>query len=286
MRLERELAQSGKTLAGQSIQLADERFGVYVPPQRPAKGYGLLVFVPPWSDVRLPRGWSAVLDRRGVIFVSALKSGNEEDVFNRREPLAVLAADNVMALYAVDPERVYIGGFSGGSRVALRLALGYPDLFRGALLNGGSDPIGDRDLPLPPRDLFQQFLASSSIVYVTGEHDADHAVDESISVKSLHRWCMFNTVSQTEHRAAHTVAGAAALDGALGYLQQSREPQAGKVAPCRSAVEADLDARLQSAAALIAAGQAAGAEKLLNAIDERFGGLAAPRSVELAARLQ
>jgi hypothetical protein len=36
---------------------------------------------------------------------------------------------------------------------------------------------------------------------------------------------------------------------------------------------------------LIAQGRRADAEKQLIAIDERFGGLAAPRSVELAARL-
>jgi poly(3-hydroxybutyrate) depolymerase len=52
--------------------------------------------------------------------------------------LALIAAQNAMAQYSVDPQQVYIGGFSGGSRVALRLALGYPDVFHGALLNAGS----------------------------------------------------------------------------------------------------------------------------------------------------
>ena len=55
----------------------------------------------------------------------------------------VLAAYNVMKRYAVDPQRVFVSGFSGGARVAMRLALAYPDLFRGALMDAGSDPIGD-----------------------------------------------------------------------------------------------------------------------------------------------
>ena len=42
----------------------------------------------------------------------------------RREPLALLAALNILADYPIDPEQVYIGGFSGGSRIARRLASG------------------------------------------------------------------------------------------------------------------------------------------------------------------
>jgi len=36
---------------------------------------------------------------------------------------------NIMQQYPVDPQRVYVAGFSGGSRVALRLVLGYPTCF-------------------------------------------------------------------------------------------------------------------------------------------------------------
>src|SRR5256885_10139099 len=45
------------SLAGQSIDVARERFLVYVPKQRPPQGYALLVFVPPWEDAKLPPGW-------------------------------------------------------------------------------------------------------------------------------------------------------------------------------------------------------------------------------------
>src|SRR5437879_3459051 len=94
----------------------------------------------------------------------AARSGNDASVLARREPLALLAAHNLMQRYPVDPERVYVGGFSGGARVAMRLALGYPDLFRGAILNAGSDPIGGAEIPLPPRDMFMRFQSSKRIV--------------------------------------------------------------------------------------------------------------------------
>jgi poly(3-hydroxybutyrate) depolymerase len=106
-----------------------------------------------------------------MILVSAANSGNGAGVLNRREPLALLAAENIMRSYPLDPERVYIGGFSGGSRMALRIARGYPDVFHGALLNAGSDPIGNAQIPLPPQELLRQFQESTRVVYVTGAHD-------------------------------------------------------------------------------------------------------------------
>jgi poly(3-hydroxybutyrate) depolymerase len=284
-RLKSDLARSGSALTGQPVKLADEKFIVYVPPQRPPKGFGLLVFVPPWEDARLPPGWSTALDHYGIVFVSAARSGNDENAFGRREPLALLAAENIMAQYPVDPERTYVGGFSGGSRVALRLALGYPDLFRGAMLNAGSDPIGSREIPLPPRELFLKFQSSTRIAYVTGERDTAHAADESMSLRSMHRWCVFNTDSQTEARAEHAVAGAAALSRALRYLQEGARAEPERLAKCRAGIDGELTTSLGSVDTLIGQERRAEAQKQLAAIDERFGGLAAPRSVELAARL-
>ena len=285
-RLERDLVGSGQALTGQPVNLADEKFIVYLPTLHPKNGFGLLVFVPPWQDARVPPGWAAALDRYGIIFVSPARSGNDESAFDRREPLALLAADNVMAQYPVDPERVYIGGFSGGSRVALRVALGYPDLFRGAMLNAGSDPIGTREVPLPPRDLFLKFQSTTRIAYVTGERDAAHAAEDMISLRSLHRWCVFNTDSEAEFRAEHAVAGAAALSRALHYLLDDAQTEPQRLIACRSGVEAELAAGLQGVEALIGDARRAEAQKQLIAIDERFGGLAAPRSIDLAARLR
>lgn len=49
-------------------------------------------------------------------------------------------------------------GFSGGSRVAEIAALAYPDVFRGAILNAGADPIDGQDgIDKPPADLLRAF---------------------------------------------------------------------------------------------------------------------------------
>jgi dienelactone hydrolase len=279
------LARSTERLIAQSIDLSAERFVLYVPAVTPPAGYGLLVFVPPWQEARLPAGWEGVLDRYGVIYVSAARSGNDENVMGRREPLALLAAYNLMQRYPIDKERVYVGGFSGGSRIALRLALGFPDLFRGALLNAGSDPLGSGVPPLPPAELFQRFQESTRLVYVTGEHDSERLAMDAASLQSMRRWCVFDVDSEITPGAGHEVASAAALSQALYALRTHNRADTGRLAKCRADIDQDLSAELGRAQSLVAAGKRSDAQKLLIAIDRRFGGLAAPRSTELQSAL-
>jgi dienelactone hydrolase len=276
------LARSGKTLDERSLDLAAERFMLYVPPRAPPGGYGLIVFTPPWNDAHLPPGWAGVLDREGVIFVSAVNSGNDANTVGRREPLALIAEANVARLYAVDPQRVWTAGFSGGAHVALRLAMGYPDVFDGALLNAGADPIGDAGAPLPPRDLFARFRAASRLVYVTGDKDTARQAMDTDSLGSMRQWCVAGVEVDSMPGAGHQVADAAALARALTLLQSPGRPDARRLDACRSQRERDLAKALDDVRALIAAGRRDEAMKRLIALDARFGGLAAPQSVRLA----
>jgi Esterase PHB depolymerase len=276
------LARAGAGLSAQPIDLAGERFVIYVPPVPPPGGYGLMVFVPPWPEAKLPLGWAPVLHRYGLIFVSAARSDNETSALARREPLALLAEQNIVRRYKVDPQRVYVAGFSGGSRIAMRLALGYPDVFRGALMNAGSDPIGDGDIPLPPRDLFQQFQQSTRLVYVSGQRDVVAVGRDGGSAQSMRNWCVFDLEAEVTPWVSHAAADPAALDHALDALTHPRPPDPGKLAACRAGLETKVTAELDQAQALIARGHRPEAQKLLEKIDRRFGGLAAPRSVELS----
>jgi pimeloyl-ACP methyl ester carboxylesterase len=281
----KRLAHSAVALRDQPIDLAQERFTVYVPPHSQAQGYGLLVFVPPWENPMLPRGWAEILDRRGVIFVSAANSGNAANVLDRREPLALLAAHNIMQRFRVNPERVYIGGFSGGSRIALRLALGFPDVFRGALLNAGSDPIGDAETPLPPAELFSRFQELMRIVYISGQQDAVNVEKDAASIRSMLGWCVFDWYAERSPWVEHEVAGSAALDRALVMLDKHAKPNLARLNNCRSHLSQELAKEIDQASDLLAAGNVDATRRLLNKIDARYGGLAAPRSVDLAARI-
>lgn len=263
------------------LDLAQERFVVYVPQGTPPpNGYGLLVFIPPWPEAALPKDWPHVLDRHGMIFVSAAHSGNDADTLDRRIPLALLGYENIRRRYDLDPNRVYVGGLSGGSRVALRVALAYPDLFRGALLNAGSDPLGGDGIALPPADLFRRFQDSTRLVFLTGDRDEVNLHNDLVSRKSLHDACVFDVASVTMPRTGHAIADAAGLERALKALDAPNAVDAAKIASCRADVGHALAATKAEAEAAIAAGDRARAVEILNAIDARYGGEAA---VEIAA---
>ena len=283
---ERELAQSRATLARHSLDVTSERFLIYQPTaQPPPQGFALLVFVPPWQDARLPPGWAMVLERFGVVFVTAARSGNEENPIGRRVPLALLGAAEARRRFPIDPERTYVGGFSGGSRIALRVALAYPDVFRGVILDAGSDPIGTAQVPLPPRDLFALFQSRTRVLFITGEHDSERLADDTQSVRSLHQWCVANVDQMVQPRMQHEIALPGALSQALTSLRAHGSADPDRLTGCRAALDANLTNRLSEVEALLGRGAVAAAAGRLKQIDERFGGLAAPRSVELAGRL-
>jgi len=275
---------SGQTLAEQPLDLSQERFTLYVPAKRPPQGYGLLVFVSPFDEARLPPGWAPILDRYGLIFVAVQNSGNQQSVIGRRAALALEAAWNVQRRYAIDPSRIFVSGFSGGSRVALRLALAYPDLFRGAFLDAGSDPIAVAPAMLPPRPLFELFQARSRIAYVSGMEDLTAVTADVASLASLGRWCMFGGASRTTPGAGHQVADARALSQALELLARPGAPDAARLAACRARVDRDLQDRLAQATALVAAGDRDRARKALLELDGSLGALAMPELRDLADR--
>ena len=280
VRINQAARQAGRSLRGQPIDLAQEHYSLYVPDQP----HALLVFIPPWPRAEVPRQWIAALNRYNTILVTAENSGNEAPTVDRREPLALLAAHNVMARYpAVDPQQVYIGGFSGGARVALRLAVGYPDVFRGALLDAGSDMIGSSDVPLPPADLFRRVQESSRLVYLTGERDEENLARDIHSRRSLDQWCVYDVVAQTAPRTGHEITDAAAFSRALQTLLGRAPGNSAKLQACRQQIDRELKSQLEKVESLLGRGDPAGAKRLLDQIDARYGGLAAPRSLELAA---
>ncbi|MBS0421268.1 MAG: hypothetical protein JSR66_26410 [Proteobacteria bacterium] len=285
LRVKQEAQREGKTLGGQPIDLARERFSISVPtsPHSPSGTYSLLVFVPPWPKAEVPRQWLSVLDRYHTILVTAANAGNDSPTVDRREPLILLAAHNVMKQYPVDPQRVYIGGFSGGARIALRLALGYPDLFHGALLNAGSDPIGTAQVPLPPADLFRLFQESTRVVFATGERDEAHLLDDNQSRRSLEKWCVFDVVTENEPHRAHEIADDSTFGRSLDALLSARQAHSAKLADCRARIDHELNTQLAQVESAFARGDSNAATKQLAKIDAKYGGLAAPRSVELGS---
>lgn len=280
----RKLQASGKALQAQMFDISGEEFAIYVPRNRPVTGYGLLVFVPPWPKAEIPPGWSAVLDHYGVIFISASRSGNDAEVLERRIPLALAGLANARAIFQIDPNRTLIGGFSGGSRVALRIALAYPDLFSGLLLNAGSDPIGKSPDHLPSSNLFERFRTNTRIAFVTGDDDVGSQSLDASSQSSMVHWCVSNMSIRGGRGVGHEVASASGLDWAFQTLFANSRRDTDKLAACRIARRQEVSAAIAFVQRTIASESQSQARKILFDLDGKYDGLAAPGSIALADR--
>jgi len=278
------LANAHETMSPQPVDLSHERFALFVPSTQPPRGYGLVVFVPPWDEAKVPGEWQEVLDEKGFLFVSAEHSGNNMTALGRRDPLAILEEQNMVKLYRIDPDRIFVSGFSGGARIAMRLALRYPDVFKGAILNSGSDAIGDTAIPLPPRDLFHQFQEKMRLIYLTGDRDVMN--NALASARSMHEWCQFNVENRIVPSMGHELVSASLFAHALDELSAPAPPvDASQLAACRATTEGDLDAKLANAEQLIRSGRRDEAKSALTDIDVHYGGLAAPKILELQAEI-
>ncbi len=267
-----------------AVDLPKERFSVYVPGGAPPpSGWGLLVYVPPWPDPTRPVRWRPALDRHALVFVAAERSGNDADVLSRRLPLALVAYENVRARLPIDPERVYVGGFSGGGKVALAAALAYPDVFRGALLDAGSERIdGEAGFYIPPADLFHRFQRSR-LVLATGAGDEFNLRNDAESRASLEDRCVLDVEVMVAPRLGHEPLDASALDKALDALDRRRPDRRG-LERCNARLDREVASALDEAESAIARGDRDRALARLKSADARYGGLAAPRILELEAR--
>ena len=98
-------------------------------------------------------------------------------------------------------------------------------------------------------------------------------------------WCAFDWYAERSPWTGHEVAGPAVLGRALDMLDKHAKSNLGRLNNCRLRINQELEKAIVQANELLAAGNADGARRLLNKIDTRYGGLAAPRSVGLAARI-
>ena len=106
---------------------------LYVPDSYDAtKPAGVMVYVSPTQSGALRRGWKGALDDRNMIWIAALNAGNTVHV-TERALKAIFATTYITQNYAIDIDRVYVSGFSGGGKTAARIASSQPDLFKGGL---------------------------------------------------------------------------------------------------------------------------------------------------------
>lgn len=184
---------------------------VYVPDgYQSDKPAGLMVYISPSMSGKIPRGWKSVLDRHNIIWIAANRSGNRAKAA-RRAVFAVIAPTLASKHYAIDAERVYLSGLSGGGRMAGMVAADNSRLFKGAIYNCGIDSLDKH----PPRqlDLFKQ----NHFVFVTGT--LDHMLEQT---KEVHKQYLQSGIENSKlmviRNMTHGNPRGADFDKAIQYL--------------------------------------------------------------------
>src|SRR5579871_85802 len=104
-----------------------QRYQLYVPPAyKPGTTWPLLVFLSPGDD---PLGWrycQKLCEDKDVFFCAAYGAGNNTPP-GQRVRLILDVLDDVRRRFAIDPDRTYLAGFSGGGRLACTIAFAMPE---------------------------------------------------------------------------------------------------------------------------------------------------------------
>lgn len=110
-----------------------EAFYVYVPPNYDgSEPFGLLVFIYSRNAYTIPRGWLSALEERKLVYVSPQNVGNGQPM-SRRCGISTVAALKLKERLNIDPDRVYVSGYSGGGWAACRTAFFHDDIFKGVI---------------------------------------------------------------------------------------------------------------------------------------------------------
>lgn len=278
----RFLQSDGRGLAPEAFAPGTESVDVFVPAVMPPQGYGLVVFVPAGEGFVLPRDWKVSLEREGLVFASLRGAGNDADVIGRRIPLVLHAQHAVATRHRIDPTRVYVSGFSGGARLAQRVALAWPDVFSGSLQFAGSVVIGTHRMPPPPAELMARFQANTRVVLVTGNLDLPNRRNDAETRARLRDLCVAGERGFGPARLDHWVPDGRAFARALEMLEAPVDATATGLTDCRQRLAAGISAELDLAHADADQMRWQAAADRLVVLDDRYGGLAAPRSVDLA----
>ena len=110
-------------------------YALYIPKDSSIKPLPVVYFFDPHGDGLLPvKKYKALADSFHFIFIGSNDSKNGND-WNNVETIWNTLNDDVQKRVAVDPDRIYTCGFSGGAKVATFIAL-HHDNISGVIANG------------------------------------------------------------------------------------------------------------------------------------------------------
>ncbi|MCE9603266.1 MAG: hypothetical protein K8U03_00010 [Planctomycetia bacterium] len=147
----------------------EQRYELFVPENLDRRKPAPVVLFISAGDT--PAGWSqwqTVCRKAGVIFASPFGAGNNCPA-PRRARIVLDVIDDIARRQKIDPDRTYLGGFSGGSRIACGIVFGLPEYFGGVIPVCGAEKLREESW------LRQRASDRISVALVTGEQDFNRA---------------------------------------------------------------------------------------------------------------
>jgi len=156
----------------ESYDSKKQRYQLYIPGNySKTRAWPLIVFVSPSKD---PLGWDRfenVCEREGIFFCSPYRAGNTVPG-GLRSRIILDVTDDVRRRFRIDPNQTYIGGFSGGGRLACTVGFAMPEIFAGIIPVCGTNPPGSLTY------LRHRLVDRVSVAFVTGEQDFNRRENE------------------------------------------------------------------------------------------------------------
>ncbi len=194
---------------------------VYIPASYDgSKPFGVYLHISHSDNGENVTGYAAVMDRLNLIYISPFGVSNNQPML-RRVRLAVDALNSVRESYRVDPQRVAVGGISGGGHIAMLTHAMFPDLFMGSVSHAAQSylPVGGGMGHFPGlsvRDLKSGDLKGHKWCVISGDKDQNYGeiLKTSKDWKDAGLDYRFFDVPSM----GHTNADAAHLEDALKWL--------------------------------------------------------------------
>ena len=177
----RKRAESPDDPMPYSDEIGKPTYAVDVPDDYdPRVGAGVFVWISASDHSGQAALWDDLLSEMQIISISPANAGNHRKT-TWRVAAAVGAVEALSDRMNIDRDRVYIGGFSGGARVATVTAMLYPEIFAGAFPTGGANHYqnipnekGDGRIAIGvdvPRDSLRLMRDRGRYVYFVGSED-------------------------------------------------------------------------------------------------------------------
>jgi dienelactone hydrolase len=141
---------------------------------------GVLVHISPTPSGKIHECYESACDELGLIAIGVDNNGNQRDITDRLQN-HLDSIETLAQHAAIDRERIYLTGMSGGGRCSSLLLLAFPDLFAGAVPIVGLDtyhnaPTGREDQYWPrrlakPAGRWIRMLKDRRIRSITGSAD-------------------------------------------------------------------------------------------------------------------